>query len=130
MRRRRNGANGAVESRPSQRVDPTKKRPRSMQIPGLHRILSLLYPRILADRPTPTRPNQTSDTVALGRQRAGSVRSAPRQDDQQTGPPATRLRQNLLPPNRRIKVWGRSGPIARWGSQRDDTAQTTPGRVL
>src|SRR5216683_3930068 len=111
-------------------MDPTKERPRSAQVPGFHRVLPLLHPRILTDRPTPTRPHQTSDTVALGRQRAGSIRGAPRQDGQQTGPTAARLRQNLLPPNRRVEVQGGGGPVTGRRDKGGDTTKATPSRVL
>src|SRR6266851_5522561 len=111
-------------------MDPPKERSRSTQVLGFHRVLPLLHPRVLTDRPTPPRPDQASDTVALGQQGAGSVRSAPRQNGQQTGLTTTRLQQNLLPPNRRVQVWGRSGPVARWRSKRSNAAQAPPGCIL
>src|SRR6266851_4637035 len=130
MCRRRDSANGTIKGRSSQRVDSTKERPRSTQVPGLHWVLSLLYPRVLADCPTPTRPHQAGDAMALGRQRASRVRNAPRQNGQQAGPTTTKLRQNLLPPNRRIQVRSGGSLISGRGNERSNATKAAPRRIL
>jgi len=38
---------------------------RSLPIPEVHRILPIFHPRILANRPTATRPHKESDPMAL-----------------------------------------------------------------
>src|SRR5579863_1925554 len=50
--RPRDGPNGRQESRKGKELATTDKRNRSPKIPGLHRVLPILYPRLLTHRPT------------------------------------------------------------------------------
>ncbi len=45
---------------------PLQEHLRSPQVPGLHGLLLLFYPRILTDCQTPAKPHQTSNLLALG----------------------------------------------------------------
>ena len=65
---------GAVQMEQSKvnqvkKLDKATKRPRNTQIPGIHRVLSTFYQRVLADRLTPVRPNQTCNGLAVDRER-------------------------------------------------------------
>src|SRR5579863_7840019 len=55
--RPRNGTNGRQKGRKSKELATTGKRDRSMKIPRLHRILSILHSRLLTHCPTTPRPN-------------------------------------------------------------------------
>ncbi|SRR5216683_6634709 len=126
----RESLDGTVKSRSSQGMDPPEECPRSLQIPRLHGLLSLLYPGVLTDCLTFVRSHEAGDDMALGQQRAASIQGAARQDGQQTCLTTTQLRQNILPANGCIKVWHRGSAILRWRDERSHAKKTTPNHIL
>src|SRR5882757_8302576 len=73
----------------------TDQRHRSPILLRVHWFLSILYPKLLKNRKTATRPHQKDDRMALGRTTKTSVRKAQNVDVSTTGTSSAELRTTV-----------------------------------
>ena len=130
MCRGRSGLDGAIQSWPSQGMDPPPKHPQGLKIPWVHWLLPVLHPRVLPNCQTATRPHETGNDLALGWERATGIQSPEGQNGQQTYTTTTWLQQNVLSSNRHVKIQSRSSTIIGRSGKGGHTKETTPDHVL
>src|SRR5712671_1638226 len=101
------------EAKRSTRLADPSQPHRSTTIPGLHRLLPILRLQLLQNCQTPPRINTKRHRLALGRRPTNSLRRTKNSHVHQSGAHPTRLRQTILPPNRRICLRRGSRTLAR-----------------
>src|SRR5579863_1409605 len=69
----RHSTDGRQKGRKGEELATTNKCNRSTKIPGLHRMLSILHPRLFTHRPTTPRSNHQNHTMALGKRPTKSI---------------------------------------------------------
>src|SRR5712672_1052827 len=68
--------NGPHENQGRRRMAIPKEPHRCSLLSGVHRLLSVLHPQLLARRAPPVRPNKEGDTLDMDRSSDNSVRNA------------------------------------------------------
>src|SRR5260370_42000371 len=104
-RRTRNTKNGSKEDTRSSGLVPANNRHRSTPVPRIHRVLSVLYPKLLENRPTTPRPYKEDNPMALGQTPSRSIQDPKNSHVPKTCVTPTQLCKTLLPSNRRLHVW-------------------------
>src|SRR5258707_14520438 len=104
-RRTRHLEDGSQKDTRSSGLVPANYRHRSTPVPRVHRILSVLYPKLLKNRPTTPGPYEEDNPVALGPIPVQSIRNPENPHVQETRSTPTQLCKTILPPNRRIGIW-------------------------
>src|SRR5258708_2241514 len=97
--RTRNTKNGPKEDTRSSGLVPADYRHRNTPIPGIHRVLSILHPKLFKDRPTTSRPYKEDNPMALGQTPSRSVRNSENPHVSKTCITPAQLHEMLLPPN-------------------------------
>src|SRR5260370_12513703 len=77
---------------------------RGTPIPRVHRILSVLHPKLFENCPTTLGSHEKDDSMALGPTPIQSIRDPQDPYVSKTCPTPTQLRKTLLPPNRPIRI--------------------------
>src|SRR6266566_3764605 len=85
----------------------------STTISGIYGLLPVLCPELLKNRPTAPRPHKKNDPLALGPIPRTSVPRTQGANVLQSRPYPTRFRQEILPTNRRLRIWRGRRTLAR-----------------
>src|SRR5712671_6195220 len=104
----------------------SKKPHRRLLLLRLHRILPILYPKLLTCRMTPIRSDKEGDTMDLDRSPNKSLRNPENADVLKTGTDSTTIRQTIRSSHRRIGIWRGRHTLTRGRHQPPKTLKTTP----
>src|SRR5258708_10206611 len=104
-RRTRNTKNGSKEDTRSSGLVPANDHHQSMPVPRIHQVLSVLYPKLLENRPTTPRPYKEDNPMALGQNPSRSIQDPKNPHVPKTCVTPIQLRKMLLPSNRCLRVW-------------------------
>src|SRR6266566_8874024 len=96
--------NGPRKSKRGRELAKTANAHRSTTIPRVHRLLPILRPKLLKNRPTTPRFDEENDPLALGSTPRKSISGTKGANVLQPGPYPTRLQQKVLPTNRRVGI--------------------------
>ncbi len=103
--RTRYAKNGPKEDTRGSGLVSANYRYQSTPIPGVHRVLPVLYPKLLENCPTTPRPYKEDNPMALGQTPSRSVRDPKTPHVPKPCVTPTQLRKTLLPSNRRLRIW-------------------------
>jgi hypothetical protein len=97
-------ANGPSKDERNSGLATTTNGERRPSIFGIHRILPILHPELLENRPPPHTPHKKGRRVQLGGTTGQSIRNVEVPHVRATRTTATRLQQTLLPLHRRVRL--------------------------
>ncbi len=100
-----------------------------MIILGIHRLLSVLHPRIFPNHMTIVRPHKKCNTVALECQTTNGIWRTTGQDVHKASPTITELQKNILSTNWCFGIWCRSCTLTE-GRIHEFQTQMSPRRLL
>src|SRR5258708_4534535 len=98
-RRTRHAENGSKENTRSSRLVPANHCYRGTPIPRIHRVLSVLHPKLFKNRPTTPGSYKKDNPMALGPTPVQSVRHSKDPYVSKTRATPAQLRKTFLPPN-------------------------------
>src|SRR5712671_2959202 len=93
---------------------------------GVHGLLSVLHPQLLARRAPPVRPNKEGDALDMDRSSDNSVRNAKETHVLETRLNPTAVRQTVRSTHGRIGIWRGRHTLTRGRNQPPKTFKTTP----
>src|SRR5712672_739275 len=103
--RRQYDPNGPHKDQGRRRMAIPKEPHRRSLLSGVHRLLSVLHPQLLARRTSPIRLNKESDTLDMDRSSDNGVRNAEETHVLETRPNPTAVRQTIRSTHGRIGIW-------------------------
>ena len=88
---KRSPQNEPKEIRKHQKLGGTQKSNQNMKVPGVHRILPILRPKLLTNRTTITAPNKENNPLGMDEHTTASLQSLEGTNVQSTSPDSTQL---------------------------------------
>src|SRR5258707_9237051 len=104
-RRTRNTKNGPEEDTRGSGLVSADHHHQSTPILGIHRVLLVLYPKLLEDYLTTPRPHKEDNPMALGQTPIRSIRNFENPHGSKTRATPAQLRKAFLPSNRCLRIW-------------------------
>src|SRR5712675_2272268 len=123
---RQHDPDGSHQNQGRSRMAISEKPHRRPLISRFHRVLSLLYPQLLACRTTPAGPDEESNPVDLGRGPDKSLRNPKDAHVHETGANPTAIRQAICTSHRCISIWRGCHTLTRGRHQPTKTLKTPP----
>src|SRR5712672_2481501 len=124
--RRQHDSNGPHQNQRHGRMAIPEEPHRRPLISRLHRVLSLLYPQLLACHTTLTRPDKESNPVGLGGGPDEGLRNPKDAHVHETSTDPTTIRQAIRTSHRRISIWRGRHTLTRRRHQPTKTLETSP----
>src|SRR5712671_3638706 len=118
--------NGPYENQGRRRMAIPKEPHRRSLLSGVHRLLPVLHPQLLARRAPPARPNKESDTLDMERSSDNSVRNTKETHVLETSLNPTTVRQTVRSTYGRIGIWHGRHTLTRGRNQPPKTVKTSP----